>query len=351
MVCADCHFSQENEVQLFIEGVVEKREKGFIVWLKGGALSVDPDTLAHILIPGQLSTQVSPKRSCPKMPRGVAASASATITRPINVDERERCPPFFTLADLLSRDVSLHPALGIQAHQEKHSSSNSTSTDSYELIDEAINSAEQGILTAQEPVSTPVTKSTRDTWSQESSKTVLDWRKLEHGRISDVVVVEQPLPHLIPGLFRTRLERPEPQIPEEVEQDLLKQFGTTPKVEVKVVSNQGVLKWFAEENSREAKEIAENEALMLKTGVRYGQVSMEKNDLQFRYPEWTVPECILQKIESGHRDMPRGELNIISDEKGNLRFHVSYSHEQETLARLLPLLGRAYGGFPFPGFQ
>ena len=76
----------------------------------------------------------------------------------------------------------------------------------------------------------------------------------------------------------------------------MKQFGTTPKVEVKVVSNQGVLKWFAEENSREAKERAENEALMLKTGVRYGQVSMEKNDLQFRYPEWTVPECILQKI-------------------------------------------------------
>ena len=90
---------------------------------------------------------------------------------------------------------------------------------------------------------------------------------------------------------------------------------------------------------------------MLKTGVRYGQVSMEENDLQFRYPEWTVPECILQKIESGHRDMPSGELNIISDEKGNLRFHVSYSYEQETLARLLPLLGRAYGGVPFPGFQ
>ena len=219
------------------------------------------------------------------------------------------------------------------------------------MIDKAINSAEQGILAAQEPVSTPVTKSTRDTWSQENSKTVLDWRKLEHGRISDVVVFEQPLPYLMPGLFRTRLERPEPQIPEEVEQDLLKQFGTIPKVEVKVVSNQGVLKWFAEEDSQEAKEIAENEALMLKTGVRYGQVSFEKNDLQFRYPEWTVPECILQKIESGHRDMPSGELNIISDEKGNLRFHVSYSHEQETLARLLPLLGRAYGGGPIPGFQ
>ena len=248
MVCVDCHFSQENEVRLFIEDVVEKRENGFIVWLKDGALSVDPDTLAHILIPGQLSTQVSPKRSCPKMPRGVAASATATITRPINVDEREGCPPFPTLADLLGRDVSPHPAIGIQAHQEKHSSSNSTSTDSYELVDGAINSAEQGILAAQEPVSTSATKSTRDTWSQENSKTILDWRKLEHVRISDVVVLEQPLPYLMPGLFRTRLERPEPQIPEEVEQDLLKQFGTTPKVEVKVVSNQSVLKWFAEEN-------------------------------------------------------------------------------------------------------
>lgn len=253
MVCADCHFSQENEVQLFTEGVVDKREKGFIVWLKGGALSLDPDTLAHILIPGQLSTQVSPKRSCPKMPRGVAASASATITRPINVDEREGCPPFLTLADLPGRDVSLHPVLGMQANQEKHSSSNSTSTDSYELVDVALNSAEQDILAAQKPVSTPATKSIRDTWSQGNSKTILDWRKLERGRISDhhdlhhVVVFEQPLPCLIPGLFGP--ERPEPQIPEQVEQDLLKKFGTR-KVEVKVVSNQGVLKWFAEENSR-----------------------------------------------------------------------------------------------------
>ena len=52
VVCADCYLAQENEVQLFIEGVFDKREKGFIVWLKGGALSVEPDTLAHILIPG-----------------------------------------------------------------------------------------------------------------------------------------------------------------------------------------------------------------------------------------------------------------------------------------------------------
>lgn len=157
MVCVDCHFSQENEVRLFIEEVVEKRENGFLVWLKDGALTVDPENLAHILIPGQLSTQVLPKRTCPKMPRGVAASASVTITRPINVDEREGCSPFSTLADLLGRDVSLHPALGIQAHQEKHTSSNSTSMDSYELA-------------AQEQVSTPVTKSARDTWSQENSK-------------------------------------------------------------------------------------------------------------------------------------------------------------------------------------
>ena len=78
---------------------------------------------------------------------------------------------------------------------------------------------------------------------------------------------------------------------------------------------------------------------------------MEQNDVQFRYPYWTVPECILQNIERGHRDMLSGELKIISDEKGNLRFHVSYSHEQERLARLLLLLGRPYSSLPFQGFQ
>ena len=123
---------------------------------------------------------------------GVAPSTSATLTRPVDVDEREGCASFFTLADLLGRDVSLHPTLGILAHEEKHPSSNSTYRTRLSLVDEAINSAEQGILTAQESVSTPASKLTRDTWSLENSKPILDWRKLAHGRISDVV--EQPIP-------------------------------------------------------------------------------------------------------------------------------------------------------------
>ena len=132
----------------------------------------------------------------------------------------------------------------------------------------------------------------------------------------------------------------------------MKQSGRTAEVEVKILSNQGVLKWFVEKNSREAKEITETGALVLKTRVRSGRVSMEQNDLQFRYPYWIFPECILQKIKRGHRDVPSGKLKIISDEKGNFRFHVSYSrHERERLARLLSLLGRRYGGLPFQGFQ
>ena len=104
----------------------------------------------------------------------------------------------------------------------------------------------------------------------------------------------------------------------------------TSEVEVKIVSNPSGLQWFVKENSREAKEIAQTEALMLKPRVRHGQVSMEEGDLQFKYPNWIVPECILQKFECDHRNTPNGELNVISDEKGNLRFHVSCTHGQDS---------------------
>ena len=332
VVCADCHFSQENEVQLFIEGLVDKRGKGFIVWLKGGALSVDPDTLAHILIPGQIPTRVPP--ICAKMRNvsAVAASASATSTRPVNVHERQGCPPFFAVADLVGsrvgRDVSLHDIL---VHQEKHPTSNSTSTDSYELLDDAINPSVQVILAAQEPVSTPSFKTTRHACSVEKTKTILDWKKLQPYWIrhtdeaNEILNMKQR--SFLPGQFR----RSEPRIPDEVKQDLLKRFGMTSEVEVKIVSNPSGLQWFVKENSREAKETAETESLMLKTRVRHGQVSMEEGDLLFKYPNWIVPECILQKIERDHRNTPNGELNVISDEKGNLRFHVSYSHGQDRL--------------------
>ena len=345
VVCADCHFSQENEVQLFIEGLVDKREKGFIVWLKGGALSVDPDTLAHILIPGQIPTRVPP--SCPKL--GVAASASATSTRPVNVHERQGCPPFFTVADRdgsrLGRDVSLHDIL---VHQEKRPTSNSTSTDSYELLDKAINPSVQVILAAQEPVSTPSFKTTRPACSVEKSKTILDWQKLQPCWIryideaSDIVNMMRQRSFL-PGQF----QRSEPRIPDEVKQDLLKRFGMSSEFEVKIVSNPSGPQWFVKENSWNAKDITETELLMLNTRVRHGQVSMEEGDLQFKYPNWIVPECILQKIECDHRNTPNGELNVISDEKGNLRFHVSCSHEQVALDRLFPILNTPYSGVRF----
>ena len=344
VVCADCHFSQENEVQLFIEGLDGKREKGFIVWLKGGALSVDPDTLAHILIPGQIPTRVPP--SCPKL--GVAASASATSTRPVNVHERQGCPPFFTVADgvgsRVGRDVSLHDIL---VHQEKHPTSNSTSTDYYELLDEAINPSVQVILAAQEPASTPSFKTTRPACSVEKSKTILDWKKLQPCWIRHIDEANEILNMMQRSFLPGQFQRSEPRIPDEVKQDLLKRFGMTSEVEVKIVSNPSGLQWFVKENSREAKEIAETEVLMLNTRVRHGRVSMEEGDLQFKYPNWIVPECILQKIECDHRNTPNGELNVISDEKGNLRFHVSCSHEQVALDRLFPIFNGPYSGVRF----
>ena len=151
----------------------------------------------------------------------------------------------------------------------------------------------------------------------------------------------------MPGLFRTRLERLEPYIPDEVEQDLLKQSGRTPEVEIKIVSNQGVLKWFVEENSRESKEIVKLGLLCLKLVFVSAECLWSKTTFSSGIHIGPFLSPFSKKL-----NVASGELKIISDEKGNLRFHVSYSrHEQERLARLLPLLGRPYGGLPLQGFQ
>ena len=68
--------------------------------------------------------------------------------------------------------------------------------------------------------------------------------------------------------------------------------------------------------------LAKNETVMLHTRVRYGQISFEQGALEFIYPEWKTPNCIVQCLKDEFWATPDGELFVISDEKGNLRLKV-----------------------------
>ena len=63
-------------------------------------------------------------------------------------------------------------------------------------------------------------------------------------------------------------------------------------------------------------EMANNELLLLKTRVINGKISFSGIDVEFCYPNWTVPGYITESLKN---KACNGTLFIISDEKGNLR--------------------------------
>ena len=71
--------------------------------------------------------------------------------------------------------TNLRPPRRVLAHQRAHSNSNSTSTEYFEFVEDALTPAEQGTVAVQEPASSPASKSnTRHARSIETSNTILD---------------------------------------------------------------------------------------------------------------------------------------------------------------------------------
>ena len=118
------------------------------------------------------------------------------------------------------------------------------------------------------------------------------------------------------------------EAPDRIIQSLWEKHCHTPVAVVKIVIIDGELKWSVDSKSKESPEdkgiyLAANETLMLHARVRYGQVSLDKGDLEFIYPDWEVPQFIIQTLKRNHWSTPNGELFVISDEKRNLMHKVN----------------------------
>ena len=119
------------------------------------------------------------------------------------------------------------------------------------------------------------------------------------------------------------------RVPDYISQLLLNEYCDTSVAEIRIASDDdGKLRWFVEGAkskelpTNEGIEIAANETLMLSTCVRYGKVSLEKDDLQFIYPGWQIPEFILNSLKCKYGTMHKADLYVISDEQGKLRYKV-----------------------------
>lgn len=138
-----------------------------------------------------------------------------------------------------------------------------------------------------------------------------------------------------PGLVKSKLRygvisrqpqdvdiwRPGFDVPEHVAQSLKKNYWNIPEAGVKIVLDprDKSVRWSV---WGEGADIATNEVVVLQSRVRYGDVSFEESDLFFLYPGWKIPQYIIESIKRAHRETRRGELYIISDERGNLRYKV-----------------------------
>lgn len=66
-------------------------------------------------------------------------------------------------------------------------------------------------------------------------------------------------------------------------------------------------------------EMADNDLLVLSTRVNKGLVSFHEDDLRFRYPNWRIPDHILEDLKSQRSN---GKLFLIFNERGILRCKV-----------------------------
>ena len=110
------------------------------------------------------------------------------------------------------------------------------------------------------------------------------------------------------------ISRPGFEVPNYIIQSLLENHGDTSQAVVKIVSDpndESVLRWSV---SRRL-----HQTLMLKTRVRHGEVSFNKEDVEFVRPDWEIPQYITATLK---RQASYGELSVFSDDEGNFRFKV-----------------------------
>ena len=147
-----------------------------------------------------------------------------------------------------------------------------------------------------------------------SGEPVLLRSLLRYGRISD-------------HLKDRQLWDPTFTVPDHINQTLFQQYCNTPVTGVTIVRGiDGALRHDVDSRLVEVSKsrydeikIADNDTLMLKTRIRYGQVSFQESDVHFRQGTWQIPQYIVENLKEENCSNPLGDLYIISDDTEQLR--------------------------------
>ena len=288
VICGPCALPSPSDEVIVAEtvgSILKSTGKGFVVWMKDKQIAVESDVLLQMII-GQKSSIVNaqPQMSCPGARPTKAAYAAASVpTGRQCVQKASGCqvtrpPPQEMLNDLLSHGQNFCKSQQTMLNQPTGTSS-----------------------------------STEDVPTKEF---VMLKTRLFSGRIS----YQRAHVEILHPVFK---------VPDYIERRLYQKHFNTPEAVVKIIldTESGGLRWSVFPTSKTTGDekslyLAENRTVMLKTRLRYGQISMEESDLEFIYPQWEIPRIIIERLKREFWKTPDGELSVFSDGNGNLRCEV-----------------------------
>ena len=303
MICGPCSLSSGRDEAIFTQtvgSVLRDTGKGFVVWVKDNQISVEPDVLLQMILSRPTSSlNTQPQRSfegyCPPPTNAANVSAARKVQR----SPGDHIAGYFSVP---YNPANVSAARKVQSPPGDHMTSHSPlETHDVPLRQEqTFNQLHQTF-----PKETPDTISGRKYLPPVRGFVMLKTR-LFRGRFS---YEPSDIEIFFPGF----------KVPDYIEKELREKHSNIPEAMVKITCERsGQFVWSVATEFR-AIEKLENETVMLKTRVRYGQVSMEEGDLEFIYPQWKVPVDIIHNLNKKYWSTPLVQLCVISDEKGNLR--------------------------------
>lgn len=307
VICSpDALFSLTDEA-IFTEkvgGIFQGSGKGIVLWMKNSLLTVEPDIVAQMIMapgsPFESTKSQTSYRDDFSRPRYTTQSLD-----PDGTDRQEQ-------TGRSNMRFSQHEmCYGRDAPWKDRTLQQS-----------------QGFVPSQITLPPSVTRFTAHFNSK--GELLLLKTRLRHGKLS---YDPKDIDILYPGF----------QVPCHIEKSLYEKHLHTSEAVVKIVKDpkSSEVRWSVDPKSkgffskkskeaplsqsrehREPISIATNETVVLETRVRYGEVSMKKNDLEFIYPHWDIPQYFVEGLKRDYHATPDGKLFVISDVEGNLRLIV-----------------------------
>jgi len=275
-----------------IEGIFRDTGKGIIVWMKHGSCAVEPEVLAQMIVaPGSHFENTSKPRTSYQDD----FSRPRRTTQCADPDEADR-------QKQTGRSNSRFPQTEMCYGPDTR------------CKDRTLQKS-QGSVPSETSLSPAVTSSTANFNSK--GELILLKTRLCQGKIS---YEPKDIDVRYPGYV----------VPTDIEKSLIEKHMHTSEAVLKIVEDpkNKKVRWSVVQKSAGSRELqdpiskATSTTVMLETRIRYGEVSMKENDLEFIYPEWYVPQYLIESLKREYHATPNAKLVVFSDVERNLRFRV-----------------------------